>query len=347
MQGLANLGFTCAINSLVQIICRNDVLRNIILTYDDLHDNSLISNLRELIILMHIENKSIMPKKFVANIYNNFGNIFNYGEQIDITELWIFMNEKIISELNNNTKYHNSLLDFDNIEGKYKIINNISYDKYDDYIIALKNSKYLKEKYIYHYVTNCHNKISLWQNTTNGSLLNITKCKKCEHTLYNFELISSLHLNIPENIETPNIINMLQDFLEDNNYSNDWKCDNCNEKTEYIKSSKLWSLPNVLFIIINRFINPDIKNIKPININDALCFSKGTILSNTDIDKNYKLSSIALHTGNTGGGHYTSICSTKLNDENTFLLYNDDNISKPENFLHNNREAYMLVYNLS
>ena len=76
MQGLANLGFTCAINSLVQIICRNDVLRNIILTYDDLHDNSLISNLRELIILMHIENKSIMPKKFVANIYSNFGNIF-------------------------------------------------------------------------------------------------------------------------------------------------------------------------------------------------------------------------------------------------------------------------------
>jgi ubiquitin C-terminal hydrolase len=116
---------------------------------------------------------------------------------------------------------------------------------------------------------------------------------------------------------------------------------------EYIKSSKLWSLPNVLFIIINRFINPDIKNIKPININDALCFSKGTILSNTDIDKNYKLSSIALHTGNTGGGHYVSICSTKINDEDTFLLYNDENISKPENFLQNNRDAYMLVYNAS
>jgi len=347
MQGLANLGFTCAINSLVQIICRNDVLRNIIFTYEDFNDNSLISNLRELLILMHIENKSIMPKKFVANIYNNFGYIFNYGEQIDITELWIFMNEKIISELNNNVKYHDMLLDFDNIESKYKVINNISYDNYDEYIIALKNSKYLKEKYIYNYVTNCHNKMSLWQNTTQGFLLNITKCKKCEHTLYNFELISSLYLNIPENIETPNIINMLQDFLVDNDYSNDWICDNCNEKTEYIKSSKLWSLPNILFIIINRFINPNIKNTKPVNINDGLCFSKGTILSNTDIDKNYKLASIAMHTGNTGGGHYVSICSTKINDEDTFLLYNDENISKPENFLQNNRDAYMLVYNVS
>jgi uncharacterized UBP type Zn finger protein len=54
-----------------------------------------------------------------------------------------------------------------------------------------------------------------------------------------------------------------------------------------------------------------------------------------------------MHTGNTGGGHYVSICSTKINDEDTFLLYNDENISKPENFLQNNRDAYMLVYNVS
>ena len=77
MQGLSNLGFTCAINSLVQIICRNDLLRNIILSYD-FPDNTLISNLKELLVLLYIENKSIIPKKFVASIYSNFGNIFNF-----------------------------------------------------------------------------------------------------------------------------------------------------------------------------------------------------------------------------------------------------------------------------
>ena len=346
MQGLANLGFTCAINSLVQIICRNDILRNILLSYNDIEENSLISNLRELLILMHVENKSILPKKFVTKIYNIFGHIFNYGEQIDITELWIFMNEKIIEELNNNQKYHNTLLDFNNIEDKYKIINGITYNNYDDYIIALKNSKYLNEQYIYNYVINCHNKMSLWQNKTHGFLLNITKCNKCSYTLYNFELISCLHLNIPEHIENPNIINMLQDFLADTEYINDWVCDKCNEKTEYVKTSKLWNLPNVLFIVINRFINPNIKNIKPVNINENLCFSKGTILSNTNIDINYKLSSMALHVGNTSSGHYMSICSTELNGDNTFLLYNDDNISKTDNFLQKNKEVYMIVYNL-
>ena len=100
MQGLANLGFTCAINSLIQIICRNDIMRNIILNYD-IDNDSLLHNLKEIIILMHIDNKSIIPKKFVNKLYNLFGNIFNYGEQIDITELWIFMNQQIISEINN------------------------------------------------------------------------------------------------------------------------------------------------------------------------------------------------------------------------------------------------------
>lgn len=339
MQGLSNLGFTCAINSLVQIICRNDLLRNIILSYD-FPDNTVISNLKELLVLLHIKNKSIIPKKFVASIYNNFCNIFDYGEQIDITELWIFLNQKIISEINDNPKYHNTLLN------ENRILNGIEYSNYEDFILAFKNSKYLNEQFIYYYTTHCNNKISLWQNTTQGFLLNITKCKKCENTLYNFEPISTLHLNIPDNIDNPNIINMLQDLLQENNYNNDWICDKCKEKTEYIKASKLWSLPAVLFIIINRFVNTNIKNTKPVNINENLFFTKGTILYEKNEEKNYKLSSIALHVGNISGGHYTSICSTQVNNENTFLLYNDDNISKVDNFLQKNKEAYMLIYNI-
>jgi len=339
MQGLSNLGFTCAINSLVQIICRNDLLRNIILSYD-FQENTLIANLKEILVLLHINNKSIIPKKFVACIYDNFDNIFNYGEQIDITELWIFLNQKIISELNDNSKYHNALLN------ENKVFNEIQYSNYNDYILAFKNSKYLNEQFIYYYATHCNNKISLWQNTTQGFLLNITKCKKCDNTLYNFEPISALYLNIPDNIDNPNIINMLEDLLNENNYNNDWLCNKCNDKTEYIKASKIWSLPSVLFIIINRFIDINIKNTKPVNINDTLCFTKGTILYNKDEEKMYKLSSIALHVGNITGGHYTSICSTQVDDENVFLLYNDDNISKVDNFLQKNKEAYMLIYNL-
>lgn len=346
MQGLFNLGFTCAINSLIQIMCRNDLMRNIILNYD-LQDDTLVSNLKEVFVLMYVNNKTITPKKFVANIYSKFVGIFNYGEQLDITELWIFMNQKIISELNSSPNNHNILLDYDNIDAEYKEVNGITYNDYNDYMNALKNSKYLNEKFIYHYVTHSNNKISIWQNATEGFLLNITRCKKCNYTLFDYEPISALHLNIPDNIETPTVVNMLHELLIENNYSNDWNCDNCKEKTDYSKISHIWSLPDVLLIIINRFINPNIKNKKPVHINDTLCFNTGSILSHKDTEKNYKLSSLALHVGNANSGHYMSICSTQINEngDNTFLLYNDEQILNAGDFLQNNTDVYMLVYN--
>ena len=159
MQGLANLGFTCAINSLIQIICRNDIMRNIILNYD-IDNDSLLHNLKEIIILMHIDNKSIIPKKFVNKLYNLFGNIFNYGEQIDITELWIFMNQQIISEINNESLYYKLILDFDMIKNNNRnIINGYTYNTEIDYKNALLNSQFLNEKFIFYYIQHNEKKI--------------------------------------------------------------------------------------------------------------------------------------------------------------------------------------------
>jgi ubiquitin C-terminal hydrolase len=130
-------------------------------------------------------------------------------------------------------------------------------------------------------------------------------------------------------------------FIEDNN-NKDWICDKCKSKTYYIKSTKIWRLPDILFVIINRFINPNIKNDTPVDINPIICFDKGTVLLDLENDKNYRLSSMALHSGNTYGGHYTAICET----ERTFLLYDDTNISRVDNFLEKNKNAYMLSYSL-
>jgi len=48
MQGLENIGSTCAINSLIQIICRNTYLRDTILSYE-LSDDTLTNNLKEIL----------------------------------------------------------------------------------------------------------------------------------------------------------------------------------------------------------------------------------------------------------------------------------------------------------
>jgi ubiquitin C-terminal hydrolase len=226
------------------------------------------------------------------------------------------------------------------------IINGYTYNTEIDYKNALLNSQFLNEKFIFYYIQHNENKISLWQQITQGFFLNITTCKKCNDTLFNFEPFYALYLNIPENIsnncDNACIIKMISDLFVDNHYNNDWICEKCNCKTEYIKSTKIWRLPNILFLIINRFINPNIKNNTPININIDMCFNKGLVLSEPLSEKNYKLSSLALHSGNVSSGHYTSICNT--ND--TFILYDDITISKIDNFLDNNKDVYMLSYSL-
>jgi len=106
MQGLQNIGSTCAINSLIQIICRNDILREIILNYD-LPENTVTSHLKEILSSMYIRKKSLIPRKFVNKIFDTFSNIFIKGEQLDIYELWIFLYGKIIEEINDDPKYYN------------------------------------------------------------------------------------------------------------------------------------------------------------------------------------------------------------------------------------------------
>ena len=43
-----------------------------------------------------------------------------------------------------------------------------------------------------------NNKISQWQSLIQGFYLNITRCTKCNNTLYNFEPFTTLNLNIIE-----------------------------------------------------------------------------------------------------------------------------------------------------
>jgi ubiquitin C-terminal hydrolase len=342
MQGLANLGFTCAINSLIQIICRNDLMRDTIINYD-VEEDTLLTNLKEVLVLMHVNNKSIVPKKLVAKLYSIFGNIFNYGEQIDITELWIFINQRIISEINKDVRYYNLILEFDNLKLNNKnIINGAIYDTEIDYKNALVRSHFLNDKFAFGYIQHNENKVSKWQQITQGFILNITTCKKCNNSLFNFEPFYALYLNIPENSQNINIVNMIRELFIDDNYNNDWICDKCKCKTDYIKSTKIWRLPDILFVIINRFINPNIKNDMPVDINPEICFDKETVLFDSVNDKKYKLASLALHSGNASGGHYTAVCDTN----GSYLLYDDTNISRADSFLEKNKNVYMLSYSL-
>uniref|UniRef100_A0A6C0J311 USP domain-containing protein n=1 Tax=viral metagenome TaxID=1070528 RepID=A0A6C0J311_9ZZZZ len=342
MQGLANLGATCAVNSLIQIITREPILRDYILsdTLKNINDDTLLGNLREIIDLMYNKNVSLSPNKFIENLYKHL-TIFERGEQIDIGELWIFLFDKIQDEINTSDKCYKKLSNI-NHTNEIDISDGIICNNKKDFKNILTGDR-IRNKYDYVMRKFNNNKISMWTEMLQGFYLNIIKCNECNNSLYNFEPFTSIQLDI---IDTDSsITSMIKNFLKEETRCDGWKCDKCNNNTEYTKTIKIWKLPNILFLIVKRFKDVNIKNNSKIFINKKLCFKSGSVLEDTTIDKNYSISSLGLHYGILNGGHYCSLCKS----DNKILLYDDLNIKEIseetfENNLSANRDAYMIVY---
>ena len=336
MQGIENLGSTCAINSLIQIITRNDILRNIILS-NSFADNTISGQLKEIIDLMYVKNNSIIPRKFLNTLYTIFKDIFYSGEQIDIGELWTFLSDKICDESEASEEPLNVAS-----TTKDHLTEGVVYKDDVEFHNAMVNCKLLKNKYIYYY-NKFNKKTSMWQKSTQGFYLNTTRCLHCNLTFYNFEPFTSLNIDIPKDMTHPRVSDLISKSLKEEVIQGDWFCSKCAKNRAYRKSTKLWKLPDVLVIIIKRFINIHTKNDAPISINDYLNFNKGSILTNKK-DAVYTFSSAALHFGSLNGGHYSAICNTPDGD----ILYDDRNVVKIDakelDFKDRSTNAYMLVY---
>ena len=160
MQGLKNLGATCAINSLIQIICRNKYLRESIID-TDIDDNTFTIELKELLKIMHIDNNSVSPNKFITKLFNIFNDNFQYGQQIDITELYFLTFDKIFNETNIS-------------------IPKLTYDKKYDNMSLNDNLINEKANYIINNINNF--KTNKLQENTQGVILNIIECNDCNYS---------------------------------------------------------------------------------------------------------------------------------------------------------------------
>lgn len=336
MQGLENLGSTCAINSLIQIICRTKDLRSVLLE-EDIPSNTLSYELKEILDMMHNQNHSLSPKKFINSVYRFLKGIFKRGEQIDIVELWMFIYNKIAEELGTPLQ---------SIAPKNHVLDDIHITDDID-TISLSQSKELSV-HCDSVIQNMNEyKTSLWQDTNQGIFLGILQCKKCNKYIYNFEPFINISLDFCENNDVESVASMFRNYLKQQAHEGDWKCENCNEKTPYTKSLKIWKLPKVIIFTINRFKNARQKNTKPVNINKTLCVKKGSVVTNLNEDITYKATSFGMHYGNLFGGHYCAVC----NVDDDYVFYDDLNISiiNKENvkkIYQNNRDAYMIVYSL-
>ena len=166
------------------------------------------------------------------------------------------------------------------------------------------------------------------------------KCKNCNHISKTSQNSHCLNLNIPTNVDSINLndlINLYQKYdILDNN--NKYKCESCNKLSNASKKMTIVKTANVLIINLNRhkFDRKSKKNTIPIIFNKKMSI----------FNKNYNLISIIEHTSggeNSNSGHYINK-SLNLFD-NKWYFYSDSHVSKiVVKDIEVSKNNYVLVY---
>jgi ubiquitin C-terminal hydrolase len=308
VNGVANLGNTCYVNTLIQCIGHTTKLKNIFKNLDCANSklaNELQSVLNIIWNISENERYICLPKGLLHEIYSSFDDIVP-GNQHDLYEIFVLIFDKIINEIGvpiSPSKSSNNAVN--NINS---IVNNFN-----------------------------NNKMSKLLKTIQGIQLSILKCESCGYQQVNPEVFITLMLDIPNIDKTFHFNDILSKYF-DKDHVPDWKCDKCHNKGAGYKIMQLWKVPEVLIIVLKRFDSNLQKINTPINIPCNLTFSKGSILKNINKDYNYTLMAVGNHTGSFRGGHYYAFCK----NNNLWYNYNDEHVNQSDNF--NIQDAYILFY---
>lgn len=315
--GLANLGNTCFINSILQILL---IIPNLnALLNDKSYKNELNNNINSLLLIewdslredmLKGTTDVISPNRFLSVIHHiakvkNI-DIFTGYYQNDVQEFLLF------------------IIDCFHLALKKNIIITIkgtSQSKQDD--LAIKCYTKIKEMYQNDYseIFNMFYGIHVSQIFNENEEL----ISSNPETFYSIDLpLPSLNDNKNPSLEECFKLYTSNEILDGDNMYFD---ESLGKKIVAKKNILFWSLPKILIIDIKRFNFRMMKLQQLLNFPfDNLDLSEYVIGYNPD-QYVYDLIGICNHSGGVSGGHYTSF----VRDNNNWYLCNDTQITKIEN----------------
>lgn len=334
-KGLANIGNTCSINSLIQCIAHCKGLRLFLAQSQHNQRDGITSALHHTLCEMFSGTGIAVPSKFIQSLYGKAGYL-RHGEQHDICEIWMIVCEEIAKECSCNMYLK-----------KYLITR-------EEALIwkEKEGEAYAKALVEYSRVIRQLNKdnASFWLDMIQGVLITQISCGKCGEVHHNFEPFTTLALDIPRDGAT---LYECMDAFFTTEMIGDWKCDKCGSNGAATKIVRLWKAPIVLCISLKRFVQDRgfIKNNSTITIPTKINIAKDGIMGPQRFNSNmkpvisYSLKSMGMHVGCLEGGHYTAVCNT--GDE--FVMYDDvhvQSVGPTTADSINSNEAYLIMYEI-
>ena len=329
LTGLANLGNTCFINTMMQCLSHtyelNDFLNK--KTYKKRLNKSpeslLLIEWDKLRELMWSENCTVKPAGFVSAIQKvstiKDVDIFTGYAQNDLTEFMGFLFQSFHEAIKREVEM--------NIRGN---IENSTDELAKSCYVMMKNmykkeySELLKMFYGIH-VSQLESKVSDYVNSTPEPffMLNIPICQEKEKKTLN----DCMELYTAEE----------QMGGDDGIYN-----DKTGKKEEMVKRILFWNLPDILVIILKRFSNNNQKNNEYIDFPvENLDLSKYVVGYNK-MSYKYDLYGICNHSGGVHGGHYTAFVK---NADKNWYHFNDTRVSKISDIQHiKTNMAYCFFY---
>jgi len=314
--GLDNLGNTCYMNSIIQCLCNITLLREHFINKEfisNIHNNRKEIPCEWYKIVNTIwtnEDGYINPNDFhkiiqIQSVKESNGEFVGY-RQCDAHEFLNFFLDQL----------HESLTKEITVNIKGQILN--ANDK-----IAFESMKQWKSFY--------EKKYSIIVKLFGGQYY--SNVIKGNNISSNFDPFFTLEIEIP-NSENITLYDCLDNFTDKEELDIE---DPNNIKT--YKKIQFWNLPQYLIICLKRFnkMQKITRHISyPINELDLSKYCEGYFKYNSK----YTLSSVCIHSGVLGGGHYFSYCKRG----GSWYKFNDRSVDKIDESILVNRNAYCLFY---